>query len=255
MNSTQRFTDRVEDYVRYRPGYPSKEIIAHLQEKIGFNDSFVIADIGSGTGISTELFLRNGNKVYGVEPNDAMRQKAEQLLKNYPGFTSVNGTAENTQLPDKSVDMIVAGQAFHWFNPLLAKAEFERVATGYIVLIWNIREVNTPFEKDYEVLLQDFGTDYQEVGHRDIASDGTLPVFFAPAAMEKAEFDNNQLLDYEGVQGRLLSSSYIPKPGAANYEPMLERLRTIVDKHAENGKVNFGYITKVYMGKVGSPSV
>jgi SAM-dependent methyltransferase len=250
MNSTTRFSDRVEDYVRYRPHYPSKEIIAYLQEKIGFNDAAVVADIGSGTGISTELFLRNGNKVYGVEPNDAMRQKAEQLLTNYPGFTSVNGTAEHTQLPDKSVDLVVAGQAFHWFNPLLAKAEFERIATGYIVLIWNIREVNTPFEKDYEILLHDFGTDYHIIGHRDIASDGTLPVFFAPASMEKAEFDNNQLLDYEGVQGRLLSSSYIPKPGAANYQPMLDRLRTIFDNHVVDGKVNFGYITKVYMGKV-----
>jgi SAM-dependent methyltransferase len=252
MNSTQRFTDRVEDYVRYRPHYPSREIIAYLQQKIGFNDSFVVADIGSGTGISTELFLRNGNKVYGVEPNDAMRQKAEQLLKNYPGFISVNGTAEHTQLPDKSVDLVVAGQAFHWFNPPVAKIEFDRISAGYVLLIWNIREVNTPFEKDYEVLLQDFGTDYKEVGHKEIASDDKLTAFFAPAMMEKAGFANNQLLDYEGVQGRLLSSSYIPKQGAANYEPMLERLRTIFDKHAKDGHINFGYITKVYMGKVSS---
>jgi SAM-dependent methyltransferase len=246
MNSTTRFTDRVEDYVRYRPNYPAKEITAYLQEKIGFDTSFVVADIGSGTGISTELFLRNGNKVYGVEPNDAMRQKAEQLLKSYPGFTSVNGTAENTSLPDKSVNLVLAGQAFHWFNPPVAKVEFQRISTDYILLIWNIREVNTPFEKDYEVLLQTFGTDYKEVGHKEIASDDKLSAFFAPAGMEKAEFDNNQLLDYEGVQGRLLSSSYIPK----DYQPMLDRLRAIFDQHAEDGKVNFGYVTKVYLGRV-----
>src|SRR3954467_5791308 len=121
MNSTTRFTDRVEDYVRYRPSYPAAELLDFLTAKTGFDASWVVADIGSGTGISTEMFLRNGNKVYGVEPNDAMRQKAEELLKEYPGFTSVNGTAENTQLPDKSVGLVLAGQAFHWFNPPVAR--------------------------------------------------------------------------------------------------------------------------------------
>ncbi|SFD56569.1 Methyltransferase domain-containing protein [Chitinophaga sp. CF118] len=251
MNSTSRFTDRVEDYVRYRPHYPSQEILNYLQDRIAFNPSWVVADIGSGTGISTELFLKNGNKVYGVEPNEAMRQKAEQLLKGYPAFISVNGTAEQTQLATESADLVVAGQAFHWFNPPQAKTEFGRITktNGYIVLIWNIREVNTPFEKDYEVLLQEFGTDYKEVGHKDIATDEKLTAFFAPAALEKATFANNQVLDYEGVKGRLLSSSYIPAPGAPNYQPMLDVLEKIFNKHAADEKVVFGYTTKVYMGK------
>lgn len=246
MNSTTRFTDRVDDYVRYRPNYPAQELLAYLQAKTGFNNAWVVADIGSGTGISTELFLKNGNKVYGVEPNDAMRQKAEELLQGYPLFTSVNGTAEHTQLADKSVDLIVAGQAFHWFNPPLAKIEFERISKGYILLLWNIREVNTPFEKDYELLLQQFGTDYKEVGHKDIATDEKLAAFFT---FESIQLKNNQVLDYEGVKGRLASSSYIPAPDAENYQPMIDTLKTIFNKHAVDGKVVFGYTTKVYLGK------
>lgn len=246
MNSTTRFTDRVDDYVRYRPNYPAQELLAYLQAKTGFNNAWVVADIGSGTGISTELFLKNGNKVYGVEPNDAMRQKAEELLQGYPLFTSVNGTAEHTQLADKSVDLIVAGQAFHWFNPALAKIEFERISKGYILLLWNIREVNTPFEKDYELLLQQFGTDYKEVGHKDIATDEKLAAFFT---FESIQLKNNQVLDYEGVKGRLASSSYIPAPDAENYQPMIDTLKTIFNKHAVDGKVVFGYTTKVYLGK------
>ena len=246
MDSTTRFTDRVEDYVRYRPNYPAQELLAYLQTKTGFNNAWVVADIGSGTGISTELFLKNGNKVYGVEPNDAMRQKAEELLQGYPLFTSVNGTAEHTQLADKSVDLIVAGQAFHWFNPPLAKIEFERISKGYILLLWNIREVNTPFEKDYELLLQQFGTDYKEVGHKDIATDEKLAAFFT---FESILLKNNQVLDYEGVKGRLTSSSYIPAPEAENYQPMIDTLKTIFNKHAVDGKVVFGYTTKVYLGK------
>jgi SAM-dependent methyltransferase len=247
MNSTTRFTDKVEDYVRYRPNYPAAELLAYLASKTGFNNSWVVADIGSGTGISTELFLKNGNKVYGVEPNDAMRHKAEQLLHRYPSFTSINGTAEHTQLADKSVDLVVAGQAFHWFNPPLAKIEFERIAKGYILLFWNIRTVNTPFEKDYELLLQQFGTDYKEVGHKDIATDEKLAAFFT---FESTLLENNQVLDYEGVKGRLSSSSYIPAPGADNYQPMIDTLENIFNKHAVDGKVVFGYTTKVYLGKV-----
>lgn len=246
MNSTTRFTDRVEDYVRYRPNYPAAEILAYLSAKIGFDASWVVADIGSGTGISSELFLKNGNKVYGVEPNDAMRQKAEQLLQGYPSFISVNGIAEHTTLPDQSVDLVVAGQAFHWFKPVPAKIEFAHISRGYVLLFWNIREVNTPFEKDYELLLQQFGTDYREVGHKEIATDEKLAAFFT---FERTLLENNQVLDYEGVKGRLTSSSYIPQPGAENYEPMIAMLQSIFNRHAVDGKVKFGYTTKVYLGK------
>src|SRR5579863_1256797 len=114
-NSTTRFSDRVEDYVKYRPHYP-KKILSYLQDRYAFGPGWVVADIGSGTGISTELFLRFGNNVFAVEPNLEMRSKAEELLAAHPGFRSVEGTAEATGLPGSSIDLIVAGQAFHWFD-------------------------------------------------------------------------------------------------------------------------------------------
>jgi ubiquinone/menaquinone biosynthesis C-methylase UbiE len=135
-DSTRRFSNRVKNYVRYRPSYP-QGVISALQAETALTKSSVIADIGSGTGLSAELFLQNGNPVFGVEPNLAMRQAAEQHLKNYPHFYSVDGTAEATTLPNKSVDYAVAAQAFHWFNPQLARQEFSRILQpgGWVVLI------------------------------------------------------------------------------------------------------------------------
>jgi SAM-dependent methyltransferase len=239
MNNTTRFTDKVDDYVRYRPHYPAASILGWLQENAGFNASAVVADIGAGTGISAELFLRNGNKVYGVEPNDAMRVKSQELLSGYPAFVAVNGTAEDTTLPDASVDLVVAGTAFHWFDPVATKKEFARICKGYIVLMWNVREIRTPFEQEYEALLREFGNGYKE------KEMDYLPAFFAPLSIETVAFENDQLLSYEGVQGRLLSTSYIP----ADNPSMLSKLKEIFERYAVAGKVVFGYTTRVYMGK------
>ena len=250
MDSTTRFTDKVENYVRYRPGYPLA-IVAYLQEKIHLTNNQVIADIGSGTGISSEVFLKNGNKVLGVEPNDAMRAKAEWLLQSYPNFTSIKGTAENTNLDNSSIDMIIAGQAFHWFDQTKTKIEFKRIAKpeAFIVLMWNIREVVSPFSKDYEELLVKFGTDYSQVGHKELASEDKIIDFFSPCKYEIARFNNVQLLDYEGLKGRLLSTSYVPEASAKNYLPMLRSLEEIFDRHQQNGKVNFDYTTILYTAK------
>ena len=108
-NSTTRFSDRVAYYIKYRPGYPAK-VITLLNREIGLSPATVIADIGSGTGISSELFLKNGNRVFGVEPNQPMREAAESRLAGYDAFISINGTAEATTLPDASVDLVTAGQ-------------------------------------------------------------------------------------------------------------------------------------------------
>jgi ubiquinone/menaquinone biosynthesis C-methylase UbiE len=128
-DSTKRFSNRVENYVKYRPHYP-QEIINFLSEEIGLNSEKTIADIGSGTGISAELFLENGNKVYGIEPNKEMREAAEIYLEKYKYFISVNGTAEDTLLENDSMDIVLAGQAFHWFDVEKAKKEFKRILKG-----------------------------------------------------------------------------------------------------------------------------
>lgn len=248
-NSTQRFSDRVDNYVKYRPHYPP-ELLELLQRELGLRPYHTIADVGSGTGILAELLLRNGNTVYGIEPNAEMRGAAEQLLHSYANFTSVNGTAEHSKLPDHGIDLITAGQAFHWFNRDAAKREFSRILAphGRVAIVWNDRRTaTTPFLQAYEQLLADFATDYREVNHKNIG-EATMQEFFAPAGCRKAVFNNVQRFDFEGLQGRLLSSSYAPLEGQPQHAPMMENLRNIFSQYARENTVEFGYDTTVYYG-------
>ena len=250
MNSpTQRFSSRVENYVKYRPGYPNG-VIETLTRECGLTGKSVVADIGSGTGILSELFLKNGNRVFGVEPNREMREAGGRLLKKYPGFTSVTGTAEATTLADRSVDFVTAGQAFHWFDRGRTRQEFSRILrlNGSVVLIWNERLTDTaPFLREYEDLLQKYGTDYAAVDHRNVDADA-IAAFFAPHPFSLRKFENRQVVDFDGAKGRLLSSSYTPESGHPHYQPMLDEMRAIFDKHQVTGKVSFDYVTLMYVG-------
>lgn len=246
-NPTTRFTNRVENYIKYRPGYP-EAVIDYLKfENVLKNDS-IIADIGSGTGISAELFLKSGNTVYAVEPNDAMREAAEKLLAGYGNFRSINASAEHTTLPDGSVDLIVCAQAFHWFDVSKAKSEFTRILKhgGRICLMWNERILDgNPFLIAYENLLIKYGTDYSTVRHENI-DENKLKEFFANGYITRS-FPNKQVFDLEGVTGRLLSSSYTPQYDSPLYEPMLAELNEIFEKNQVNGKIEFLYETNVYI--------
>lgn len=251
-NPTQRFSDRVENYVRYRPSYP-KEVLSILQEETELTFASVIADVGSGTGISTKLFLENGNTVYGVEPNQQMRQAAEAFLQDYPHFRSIAGTAEATTLPDQLVDHVVAAQAFHWFDIPPTKQEFNRILKpdGWVVLLWNARRLDTtPFLQVYEALLQQYGTDYQQIGHKnsDIAA---LGASFSKSKLIHHTLSNEQVFDFEGLKGRLLSSSYVPNKGHANFQPMLQQLTRIFEQHEQEGAVHIKYDTELYFGQLG----
>ena len=245
---TQRFSSRVDNYVRYRPGYPA-EVLALLEEQCGLTPNTVVADIASGTGLWTRLLLENGNPVFGVEPNRDMRNAGEEFLRAYPRFTSVAGAAEATTLPDRSVDIVTAAQAAHWFDPPRARREFVRILQpgGWTVLLWNERLTgSTPFLRAYEQLLLDFGTDYKEVRHERTTAE--IRGFFAPSTYQEAVFKYRQEFDYEGLEGRLLSSSYTPQPGHAKYAPMLQALRGIFDQHQRSGQVHFDYDTRVFYG-------
>lgn len=247
--SELRFSDRVENYVRYRPGYP-QEIIAMLQREAGLTLQSVIADVGSGTGISAELFLRFGCEVHAVEPNREMREAAERLLDGFANFHSVNGGAQATTLPDQSVDLIVAAQAFHWFNTTETRAEFTRILKpgGQLALIWNERKLDsTPFLKAYEQLLLTFATDYIKVRHENIDAD-ELRRFFSGAFVTHT-FPNEQRFDFEALKGRLLSSSYAPASGQPGHDAMIAELRRIFDAHHESGIVRFEYDTRVHVGR------
>src|SRR5215470_5806593 len=224
---TQRFSSRVENYIKYRPGYPN-EVIETLRSECGLTADSIIADVGSGTGILAEMFLKNGNEVYGVEPNREMREAGAALLKDYPRFRSIASRAEETTLPDHSVDFITAGQSFHWFDREKTRTEFARILKpqGWISMIWSERvTTTTPFLVAYEQLLKDYSTDYEQVDHRRIDED-VIRDFFRSDQFRLKQFKNVQVFDYEGVKGRLFSSSYAPEEGHPNYGPMLAELES-----------------------------
>jgi SAM-dependent methyltransferase len=250
-NSTTRFSNRVENYVRYRPAYPVG-VLDILRLETQLRPQSVIADIGSGTGISAELFLRNGNEVYGVEPNTEMRQAAEGLLEAFSNFHSVAATAENTTLATASVDYVIACQAFHWFDRDRTRQEFARILRpgGWVILMWNSRRIDSsPFLRTYEALLQKFGTDYREIQHKQIDAQ-MLASFFAGGKLTSRQLVNEQRFDFDGLKGRLLSSSYAPSDEHPNYKPMLDELEQAFQAYSDDGQVSFEYDTELYFGHV-----
>jgi ubiquinone/menaquinone biosynthesis C-methylase UbiE len=249
-NATSRFSDRVENYVRYRPGYPP-EVLQELKAECGLTPSHVVADIASGTGIWTRTLLENGNPVFGIEPNREMREAAERLLAAFPRFTSVAGTAEATVLADQSVDFVTAAQAAHWFDREQARREFVRILKpgGWLALLWNERLTDsTGFLRDYEHLLLTYGTDYQDIRHEHTTS--AINEFFDPEPFQERVFEMQQEFDYAGVEGRLLSSSYAPAPDHPQHAPMLRELRRIFDACSVEGRVAFEYKTRLYFGRL-----
>jgi SAM-dependent methyltransferase len=250
-NATSRFSDRVEKYALYRPGYPA-EVIRALRDECRLSPEHAIADIASGTGIWTRMLLENGNPVFGVEPNTEMRAAGERFLAGFPTFTSVDGTAEATTLADSSVDFVTAAQAGHWFDRAKSRLEFQRILKrdGRLVLLWNERVTDsTPFLRDYEKLLLEYGTDYQDIRHERTTAE--VNQFFDPAPYQERRFEMRQEFDYAGIEGRLLSSSYAPGPGHPRHEAMLRELRKLFDAHAIGGKTTFEYVTRVYFGRLG----
>ena len=248
QNPTRRFSSRVENYVRYRPGYPPA-VIDLLKQECGLSSASVVADVASGTGIFTRMLLEKGGRVFGVEPNPAMRKAGEEFLSAYPHFTSVEGTAEATTLADHSVDFVTAAQAAHWFDRARARREFVRICRpgGWTVLVWNERRTDsTPFLREYEQLLLSYGTDYQNVRHERTTQE--IAGFFAPSPCHVRSFDYRQEFDYPALEGRLLSSSYTPQANDPSYQPMLRELRRMFDGHRVNDGVAFEYETQVYYG-------
>lgn len=245
-NPTERFSDRVKNYIKYRPNYP-KALFTYLIEQYELTASHIVADIGSGTGLLTRHFLDNGNQVYGVEPNTNMRLAAEKLLQAYPQFHSISGQAETTTLPESSIDWIVAGQAFHWFEQEKTCQEFERILKpdGHVALIWNDRLESDPFQQAYEDFLQAQCPDYKRVNHRRV-SHGSLEHFLIPRIMEVHTFENSQVLNFDGLKGRLLSCSYAPTADVANYMPMLMELKKLFDSYSHQGQLQFRYQTKLF---------
>ncbi|MBI5866508.1 MAG: class I SAM-dependent methyltransferase [Planctomycetes bacterium] len=249
-NATSRFSDRVEAYTRCRPSYPPK-LMQTLSAEFGLRAGQDIADVGSGSGISARLFLEQGCRVFAVEPNDAMRAAAEASLRGFAGFNSINGTAESTGLPGDSVDWYVAAQAFHWFRVDAARTEARRILrpAGLALLVWNDRRNDTPFLADYERFLHEHGTDYAAVNHRNVHEGRQIGDFFG-GPCETHNFPYRQRFEWNGLLGRVLSSSYIPGPGHPKHAGMLAALRVLFDRHAEGGEIDFAYVTRAVIGQI-----
>ena len=249
--ATERFSGRADYYARYRPGYPSA-LIGLLQKECALASSSVIADAGSGTGILSELFLKNGNPVLGIEPNEEMRRAGERWLRGYPRFKSIDAMAESTSLPDHSVDFVVAGQAFHWFDPKRARAEFSRILKpgGWVVLLWNLRRaVSSPFTEAMEQLLFTYAPEYEAVKNRvRMSSSDVLRSFFSMGYREK-KFPNNQTLDFESLKGWMLSTSYSPQEGHPAFDAMIKELHRAFSAFQKNGVISLVYETTVFYGR------
>ncbi|MDQ2745885.1 MAG: methyltransferase domain-containing protein [Acidobacteriota bacterium] len=249
-NTVERFSNRVENYVKYRPDYPP-EVLRLFRSEMNLQTSSIVADIGAGTGISTRLFLENGNPVCAVEPNAAMRDAAAIFLKDYRKLTLVEGTSENTTLEKDSVDFIIAAQAFHWFKPTETRAEFKRILKngGSVALIWNERQLAaTAFLSGYERLLIEYGTDYEAIRHDNITAE-TLRDFFQ-TDFQQAVFQNKQTVDFDGLKGRMMSASYVPSAENPRFPAMVKNLELLFAEHAENGRIDILYDTKIFYGQI-----
>jgi SAM-dependent methyltransferase len=244
------FTKTVQHYLKYRPSYP-KEIVDLLVNECGLNKNSVIADIGSGTGLLAKLFLDVGNTVYGVEPNQAMREAGEAYLAQYSQFHSISGTAEATHLENASMDFIMAGTAFHWFDVEKTKREFKRIAKprAWVVLLWNVRDIQSSLIRDYESLLLEYGKDYANSNAKKLDK-VAMDSFFSEHPVKIASFKNVQEFDLEGFKGRLLSMSFIPGPENEKYTAMLEQLKQIFLRYEKNGVIEFLYKTNLYYSHI-----
>lgn len=250
MKSTERFSDRVSNYVAYRPSYPV-ELAGILEKECKLNNSSIIADIGSGTGKWTELLVNHSLTVHAVEPNKEMREAAESLLGSSDYFTSVAGKSEATTLADQSIDLITVAQAFHWFNLEDTKKEFERILkpAGHIALIWNERNTSLPFQKEYDQMLTEYAPEYSKVNHRNI-TDKDVSDFLQPRTVESFSLPYSQKFDLAGLSGRMNSSSYTPKPDTPESRALNAAATALFKKHEVNGTIEFSYQSRLYLGRV-----
>ncbi|MGB6189537.1 MAG: class I SAM-dependent methyltransferase [Aeromonas molluscorum] len=249
MDSTQRFSARVEAYVKYRPGYPAA-MLDFLTQCLGMGQDAVVADVGAGTGILTAELAPRVNRVWALEPNADMRAAAEALLAGVSNICWQAGSAEATGLADASLDLVAVAQAFHWFDRAAFKAECRRVLKpgGRVALIWNDRLTDTPFLKAYEAGLLAYSSDYEEVNYRNLG-EADFDAFFEGEYRLDC-FDNCQMFDLEGVLGRLNSSSYAPAIGSEAYEGLTALIRHEFARCAVDGQIAFNYRTLVYSGRV-----
>lgn len=245
---TERFTDVVEAYTKFRPGYPG-EIVEILIKNYLIGKNCILADVGSGTGIFSKLFVETGFFVYGVEPNEMMRKQSENEFAYSDCFKAIDGTAEETSLDSESIDVIMAAQSFHWFETKKALKEFSRILKpdGHIVIVWNERNSKeNSFMDKYEKLLIKYCSDYKETNHKRYTYE-TMKDLFEDKNIELYMINHFQDLNCEGLTGRVKSCSYCPKSDHKNFKPLMEGLTDLFSSNQSNGVVQFDYNTLMYV--------
>lgn len=250
MEKTDQFTGKATAYTKGRPLY-AQAALDFLKER-RITENARIADIGAGTGIFSKQLAANGATVYAVEPNEDMRLAAKEYLKDTPNTRCVDGSAENTTLPDHSVDFVSAAQAFHWFDKPLFRKECDRILVpdGKIVLIWNV-----------EVFGGDFFHDYGEILKRLTISDipeeekkNPYDTFFKQAeafltGFKRYEFDNTLYMDEETFLFKSLSSSAAPKENDPRYSLLTQELKDLFVQYQNGGKLTYPNQTILYIGE------
>jgi SAM-dependent methyltransferase len=249
VSSTSRFSNRADNYAKFRPGYPD-ELFSYVEKVMALQPEASIVDIGSGTGLFAEPLLKNGYSVVCIEPNEDMRRAGEERLKKYPSFQSIRSTAEDTGLAENSVDLITVAQTVHWLDPVAARLECQRIlkTDGYVILAWNREIQQTEFGQKYHNLRAKYRLG--EPGPVQI-DPILIDEFFAPGVAASKGFANKQLLDFEALKGQLLSKSYIPLPGHEQYDAMISELIKLFVIYNENGLVTIHYETLLYWGQLG----
>lgn len=250
-NPTDRFTGRVESYRRYRPTYPPA-IVDLLRRECSLPPDAQIADIAAGTGLLTEIFLAAGFSVTAVEPNVEMRAACAALEPQYPKLKVVAGTAESTGLADHSIDLITVAQAMHWFDLEKARAEFARILQpgGWCAVLYNNRRLGgDPFHDAYERFLLGFGIDYAAVKQQHVGRK-RLAQFFSPSPMRCLTIPNGQPLTLEALEGRILSSSYMPQPGHPRFDEMRRAIERLFADTQSTGVVTMEHDCLVCCGQL-----
>lgn len=249
---SERYSDKTEDYAKYRPNFPD-ELVEYLYMKGDISNTAVIADIGSGTGRFTRLLLEKGNLVYGVEQNNEMRIKAEELLSQFSKFVSIKGSAERTGLEDKSIDLITIAQAFHWFNKEESLMEFKRILkdNGQVFIVWDdfVSDYND-FTKELSAASSTFRNVQPQSDVKKSTRNEMIEEFFKDNKYITTTFMREIYQGFDGIKGGMLSASYAPKLGEENYEVFILELQRVFDKYQNNGSVCTAFRSVCYLGRL-----
>jgi SAM-dependent methyltransferase len=255
---TQRFTGRSADYRRARPTYPAA-FVDVVEQRLGVRPGDVVADIGAGTGLSAEPFVRQGHTVIGIDPNAEMLAVSVETLRGSATYRGVVGRAENTGLAGASVDCVIVAQAFHWLERDAARREFRRILRPprRAAIAWHARRTRgSAFLEAYEALLREHGTDYDtirqrtESAMRSVAADAAGDDAFFGDGCERVVLDNFQDLDLDALRRRVRSSSYMPAAGEAGHAAMMRAVDALFHAHAHDGVVRIAYDLDVYLGRL-----